>query len=188
MRNKRNKKLQKNLIVFQDSKNPGASGASKNKVGPHCAGSCCAASKNPDASGASKNTVWAPSAGSCSSSTARASAACSAKTTTRAPATDPLRRRHPGARSLERLHCAAPQHLLKAAPLEVFARHCPARFRGKGSGAASQRVNEGERSGPSAAQININECRNRDCPRPSGPSTPKSKRHPNSEQVASQLT
>ena len=55
-------------------------------------------------------------------------------------------------------------------------------------GTASQRVNEGERSGPSAAQININECRNRDCPRPSGPSTPQSKRHPKSEQVASQLT
>ena len=75
-------KYSKTLIVFQDSKNPGASGASKNRVGPHCAGSCCAASKNPDASGASKNTVWAPSAGSCSSSTARASAACSAKATT----------------------------------------------------------------------------------------------------------
>ena len=54
--------------------------------------------------------------------------------------------------------------------------------------AAGLRVDEGERSGPSAAQININECHNRDCPRPSGPSTPKSKRHPNSEQVASQLT
>ena len=67
-------KYSKTLIVFQDSKNPGASGASKNRVGPHCAGSCCAASKNPDASGASKNTVWAPSAGSWAPSTMRAGA------------------------------------------------------------------------------------------------------------------
>ena len=50
------------FFISQDSKNPGASGASKNRVGPHCAGSCCAASKNPDASGASKSRVRASSA------------------------------------------------------------------------------------------------------------------------------